>query len=381
MRFLFFLFVFLSIGSSAGAQQPELVNDSDFQQKAQAAVDSIYNFNPQAADSLLEPWKEKHPDHPLWTLIKGMNFWWEILTDLENTEHDESFFDHMKQADYEASKLLQEDRHHVDGLLIKAISNGYIARQYANREEWVNSVSQARKALRAYDYLLEDDTSLADLQLAEGLKLYYSAYIPEEYPVVKTVSWALPDGDKQKGLKYLQKAADESIFARAEASYFLGNININYENNYEEAIQHYEDLYHQFPRNNFYVRVYVRSLFERRKFNEADHVIEESLQRFDENDYPFSDILQEELFTWQGRIFSQNGNTEEAKKRYKQALQIGKELSNTDERTFRMAAAYFLGELYFEEDDYDQARKYLEIAAGSDNNYRKNARNMIKEME
>lgn len=380
MRTLFSTAILFFWAFSCVAQQPELVNDSEFREKGRAAVDSIYNFNFEAADSLLHPWKKEHPDHPLWTLMEGMNFWWEVLSDLEDTSHDEAFFDLMKKADYEASKLLRNDRHHADGLLIKAISNGYIARQYANREEWINSVNQGRKALRAYNYLLEQNPDLADLKLAEGLKLYYSEFIPEEYPVVKTVSWALPDGDKQKGLILLQEAAEESIFAGAEATYFLGNININYEKNYQEAIRHLEELYHDFPRNNFYTRVYVRSLFERRRFDKAAEVIDHSLKRWKNHEYPFGKIIEEELLTWRGRIWSRNGQDEKAEEAYKKVLEISEDLPNADRRSFRMASAYFLGKLYFDKGDTSMAESYLKLAAGSNSNYRHSARELLKKI-
>lgn len=380
IRLLLVFVTLLVLPGLAKAQLPELINNSDFRADAQAAVDSIYNFNSQAADALLEPWKNQYPEHPLWILTDGIQLWWQILSDLENESRDDEFFEQMKRADYEASRLLQQDRGHADGLIIKAISNGYVARQYANREEWVWSVTEGREALRAYNYLLEQQSDLADLKLAEGLKLYYSAHIPEAYPITKTVSWALPDGNKQEGLRLLNEAAEEAIFAQAEAVYFLGNISFFYEDNYRDAIRYFNLLYERYPRNNFYVRIYVKSLFRQKNYETALNVIEKSLQRWREYDYPFLHVLEEELLTWKGRILTRSGRTAEGIDSFKSALEAGKNLPNADQRLFRATAAYHLGRLYYQSGDYEQARNHLQQVASWDGDYRDQADRLLDEI-
>lgn len=130
---LFILLSLLSV-SQADAQTAVLIEDENFKVDAQEAIDSLYNQNQEGARLILEPWMEAHPDHPLWILWDGMELWWTVLSDLYNTEHDDEFFNVMKQADYEASKLLRKHRDHPDALIIRAIANGYTARHYSNRK-------------------------------------------------------------------------------------------------------------------------------------------------------------------------------------------------------------------------------------------------------
>src|SRR5699024_8338514 len=154
----------------AAAQVPELVNDPDFRPDAQAAVDSIYNFNFEGADEVLAEWKEAYHAHPLWTLLEGMKVWWGVLSDLEDTSHDEELVHIMKKAIYHAGKLLHDQPSHADALIVQAIANGYIGRQHSNREEWISSLNYARKAMNTYEYLLELQPDMEDLKLAQGLK-------------------------------------------------------------------------------------------------------------------------------------------------------------------------------------------------------------------
>ena len=358
---LAFALFFGSLGTVYGQDEvPELINDPEFRPVAKAAVDSVYNFNFDAADDMLSPWKEQYPGHPLWMLIDAMELWWKVLSDLEDTSHDEEFFYRMKKTDYVASKLLRNNSSHADGLIVKTVSNGYIARQYANRDEWLTSVNRARKALNAHEYLLELQPDLADLKLAEGLKLYYSAYLPEAYPVVRTVSWFLPEGDKEKGLKFMQEAADQAIFARAEAAYFLGNINYNYQEDYDEAVKYFEQLYKDYPHNNYYARMYVGSLYRMGRYDAALEVIEHSLHRWKQNNLPHQDVLKEELLTWKGRILDRQNSTEAAIESFKAAFSMGEKLPNTRGRSFYVASGYHLGKLLYERTEYSEAQKYLQ---------------------
>ncbi len=310
------ILAFFSLPVGVEAQLPELIKNQSFRQDAQAAVDSLYNFNPAGAEQKLANWQEKYPSHPLWRLMDGMEFWWQLLSDLYDHSRDEQFFNMMKEADYMASKLLYEQPGHADALIIRTVANGYIARQYSNREEWVSSLNAARKAYNSYGYLKENVADLPDLQLAEGLKLYYSEYLPDAYPVVKTVSWFLPDGNKKEGLEKLESAAEQAVFARAEASYFLGNINYNYEKRYNVALDHFEQLHEQYPRNNYYVRLLVKNYYKTGQFDKTMRVINESLGRWQNNAIPFEDVLREELLFWKGRLLYRTDNLVEARKKF-----------------------------------------------------------------
>ncbi len=377
------LLLCLLLPLSGAAQVPELVMDPEFRPDAKAAVDSIYNFQFEGADQRLSEWKEKYPQHPLWTLMEGMKFWWEILSDLQDTSHDEQFINMMKKANYQAGKLLDEQPGHVDALIIQAISNGYIARQYSNREEWISSLNYARKAMNANEKLKNQESDLADLKLAEGLKRYYAAYLPEAYPIVKTVSWMLPEGDKEDGLNLLREASENAIFSRAEATYFLGNIAFNYEKEYMEAVQYFEELQRQYPRNNYYARLLVKSYYRLRHYGKALEYIKTTLRHWDNENFPKQKILQEELWTWKGQIVEQMGNTNEALALYKSAFELGEELPNTMGRNFWMASGYRAGNILVEQGEHEEARHYLEkvAEASRSSNYRDKARDLLSELE
>lgn len=373
----------LGIIPPATAQVPELVNDPRFRTDAQAAVDSIYNFNFDGAEEVLSSWKEDYPAHPLWTLMDGMKVWWDVLSDLEDTSRDDELITVMKKANYQAGKLLYRQSSHADALIIQAIANGYIGRQYSNREEWINSLNYARKAMNTYEYLLELQPDMEDLKLAQGLKRYYAAYLPEAYPVVRTVSWFLPEGDKKEGLKLIKEASEKAIFARAEAIYFLGNINYNYEKDYAAAVPYFEELTTLYPRNNYYARILTKNYYQRRRYNEALRFIEETLDRWQARQLPYEKVLREELLTWKGRILEKRNRPDEALHQYRQAFDLGEELPNTNHRAFWVVSGYLAGKILAKQQNLEEARSYLEKVAKADTApaYRQKARDLLSKID
>ncbi|MDX1638922.1 MAG: tetratricopeptide repeat protein [Balneolaceae bacterium] len=384
MRSFHFLWLIIAVvagvESTAFAQPlPELINNPEFRPVARQAVDSLYNNNPEAARNLLDSWKQRYPEHPLWTLFDGMELWWRILVDLEDTSRDQQFFNLMGRVDYRSSRILARDADHADALIMKAISNGYIARQHANRDNWITSVNQARKAYNAYQYLKEVQPDLPDLKLAEGLKRYYAEYLPENYPVVKTVSWFLPDGDKQQGLALLEQAAEESIFAQAEARYFLGNINLLYEEDYPEATRHLEQLYRTFPNNSYYARILVRSYYRMNAYDKALVLIDQILQRWQSRDLAYADILKQELYTWKGRIYFRRFQYVRAADALERAYAAGQSMTKPGTRSQHVIAAYFLGRSYLETGQKVKAQQYLSAVTGMETqeNYRNHAEELL----
>lgn len=381
-RYIFGLLLLLVTVVPTRAQIPELINKLEFRPDAKAAVDSIYNFNFSGADKIMAPWKKKYPEHPLWLLLDGMQFWWKVLSDLEDTSHDESFYTLMKKADYQAGKLLHRQPHHADALLIRAIANGYLARQYANRSEWLTSLNYGRKAMNAHEHLTRQQPGLNDLKLAKGLKLYYSAYLPEAYPIVKTITWALPDGNKQKGLNLIRQASQEAVFASAEATYFLGNINYNYEDNYAVAVQNFEKLYEQYPRNNYYARILAKSYYKLHRYGQGLTFIDNTLAKWKYKNLPYQKVMQEELLTWKGRILEKNGHEQKALDCYRRAFAAGRELPNTEHRSFFVVSGYLAGKILYDQKKFDEAKSYLKKVAGADaeSEYRERAQDLLSQM-
>lgn len=362
--FFLFLIGYLSVSIIPSyAQTKILIKDAFFEIDAKRAIDSLYNRNTEAADELLEPWREKYPNHPLWLLWDGMEVWWEVLEDLDDHSLDREFIARMQQADYEAGKILRSEPGHPDALIIRSVANGYIARLHANREEWMTSMQFGKNAYQAHQELLQVVPDLSDNHFAEGMKLYYAAYIPEEYPVVKAVSWFFPEGDKEGGLEELRYASKHGLFARPESQYFLASILHHYEDEHDQAKQIFENLVDAYPDNGYYRREYLQILSQLDEYDEILRFSNATLEYWKSKEETIDPVLESELKFWMGRAFYYNGNFVAAKPHLVESVEISGDLVNKEDREVYVLAAYFAGRAHDILEQKDAAKRYYEISA------------------
>ena len=362
--FSLIVFLFLTVSNTTlSAQTKVLIDDERFGTDARMAIDALYNRNTVVAQEILFLWKEIYPDHPIWLLWDGMELWWEVLDDLVDTSNDEAFINLMREADFEASRLLRREPDHKDALIIRAVSNSYIARLHANREEWLTSVQVGRRGYQAHQRLIEIDPDLPDNLFAEGMKYYYSAYIPETYPFLRPVAMFLPDGSREEGLNTLKKASTDAVFARPEATYFLGNILLNYENKFDEAKHYFKLLVDQYPDNNYYRRQYMVTLGQLNQFDEIITFFESTMEYRAEKNLPNDPLLESEMWYWYGRAQYYTGRFSSALQAFERSVEFGKSLKYVQERHTHTLAALFAGRAAERVPDNDKAKRYYRIAS------------------
>lgn len=356
------ILLFFSI-ESVYAQTKQLIDDSDFTLDATAAIDSLYNRNNEAAREILMPWRETYPDHPIWKLWEGMELWWELLEDLEIDDYDELFIETMREADYQARMVLQNEPDHLDALIVIAVSNSYIARLHSNRERWITSLQVGRRGYQAHLRLMEVKPDLADNYFAEGMKLYYSAYIQEEYPIVRPVAYFLPDGDREAGMQLLQEATDKALFSRQEAVYFLATIQLYYEENITGAKNLFRFLVDQYPNNSYYRRLYMHTLGRLREYSSMIAFHEETNRHWMQKSLVKDPVMEYELYYWAGRAHYFHLDSESAYHSFLNAVESARVLPNRESRNYYTLSAYFAGRVAEDLGMSDKAVQYYEIAA------------------
>ncbi|MFO7845580.1 MAG: hypothetical protein R6V27_03390 [Balneolaceae bacterium] len=337
------IFIVTLSAGSLQAQIPILIHDEDFRQDAVVAIDSLYNRNVVASNQIMDTWKNRHPEHPIWEMWDAMELWWVVLEDLYDHSYDDRLMEAMQRSDYAAGQLLNRESNHPDALIIRALANGYIARHYSNRDSWLASVRTARKAYNSYSTLMEVEPDFADNLFVRGMISYYAAYIPEEYPVVRAVSWFMPDGDREEGLREIEKATEEGVFSQPEATYFMGNILLNYEQETNAALGYFRKLTGRYPDNGYYRRLLVRTLSEQNRNEDVLAEIERATDRWQEKPEQERKILYEELRFWEGRALYRMNLYDDALRAFNSAIEHGKELPNRPDRLYYSVANYYAG--------------------------------------
>ena len=359
---LLLILLFVLLPNQTAGQTKILIDDQEFTIDAIAAIDSLYNRNEAAARVILKPWQNRYPDHPIWILWSGMENWWLVLEDLAVTDHEERFIELMREADFEAGRILRNEPDHTDALVIRAVSNSYVARMHANKEQWITSLQVGRRGFQAHQRLMEVAPDLPDNYFAEGMKYYYAAYVPETYPIVRPVSFFLPDGDREKGMELLKEAIEKSIFARPEATYFLATINFFYENDHLTAKRLYYSLVEQYPDNGYYRRMYMGTLGQLREYSNMIQFYSETVAHWQLKGLPAPAVMEHELTYWCGRAQYYLGDYSSAFNSFAKAAEIGNGLANSERRDLQTLSTYFAGITAEELGRHDQAAKYYRMA-------------------
>lgn len=366
-----FLFLKALSASPIQAQTPPILLDQPgFAQDLESALKAVYNLEFDRSRDLLRKWKNQYPSHPLWIFWDGYDVWWDIFTDLEDDSKDQKFNFLLQKADYEAGRLMRDAPDHFDAVLVKTLANAFLARHAANRGEWINSMSFAKTAWENLDKLEALRPEHPDLLFSHGLTNYYAAVLPEQFRVVKTVSWMLPDGNKELGLAQLDSATVSGQFLRYEALYFAGNVRIQYENG-EGASPYFVKLKNLFPDNPFYIRLVARSLSKQKK----DRQVIDIAEAFEKNSVSTSDRAKptwEELGMLAGLAWIRLKDPEKALPWLEKANQIGLQLPDGKRRKYSADLAYLFGKANLDLSNREIAKRWFKESLKRDKNHQNN---------
>lgn len=347
------VFALLCALATPASAQSVLFRDPAFLAAAPAAVDSVYNLNFEAGRQRLAPWRRSEPDHPFWLFWDGLELWWKIVPDMEQTHLDPEFFHTFGKTDYACTRVLAKQPLHLDALLLKALSNGFMARLHANRDNWVQSLRYGKAASDALGLVEQHYPDIIDTRFGRGLYQYYAEALPQTYSFLKAFSWMFPEGSKAKGLALLEDAAANSTFLRAESTYFLGNIYLNYEKDPDAALRYYTALHEKYPNNAFFTRLYARSHFNRSAAPEALGIVESLLQTLKPNQ-PVT--LAEELNLLKGRLLLQQGRRRDARAAIEATRALAAKAPGGQNRSQQVVATYYLAEIEVADGNADKAK-------------------------
>jgi tetratricopeptide (TPR) repeat protein len=246
-----------------GEQFASVLNHEFVRTRGKEGLDLLYNMRTDSAEVIFRRIDERYPKHPIGPFLQGLNLWWTIMLDLTDTAHDEAFFDLMDEVIDRSDELLDENPDHFDALLFKSAAHGFKARLASNRSNWWKAMRNGQKAIGpARKVATIAPPGNGDYVFGKGLYDYYTAILEEEYPVVKTFTWMIPDGNRKRGLRLLRQAATEGYYVQTEAIYYLTQVHYLYEEDYSETLDYVRRLRERHPANpyfhSFEGRVYAR---------------------------------------------------------------------------------------------------------------------------
>lgn len=288
--------------SSAEAAPRSILEDPYVRTEGKKGLDLLYDMKFEQANQIFDEIVERYPNHPIGPFLRGLNIWWNhIMLDLTDPSHDEEFFAAMEEVVERCDRMLDRDSDTLDALFLKGAALGFQARLHSNREEWFSAVVAGKKAIGYVREAGKKADGIPDYLFGKGMYDYYAAIIPEHYTMGRAVMLFLPDGDRERGLEQLRRAAQEGHFIQTEAVYFLLQIHYLYEENYQKSRQHARWLREQYP-DNSYFHTYEGRVYARwGRWSRAQSVFAEVMGRYEAQQTGYNDFMAEQALYYLAR--------------------------------------------------------------------------------
>jgi len=293
----FLLFWYLSVSSTL---QGQILKDTSSLNLLKKGVDYIYNFRFDDARDVAGKLDYAFPDHPVVHLLNGMIIYWENFPLMPPSPACISYENEMREC-IRLSEGHNDPADYAEYLLSNLGGRGMLLLYYAdnNLSDEVVPLAKSTYSLirQAFDYTSFYD----DFYFFTGLYNYYREAYPDAHPIYKVVAFLFPKGDRSKGLKEIQLAANSSIVMKAESFSILSFIFIQYENNYLKSYDYSKSLFELYPANPSYIAGYITSMLLVKKYDQAEEIIKDS-EKETTNSYfraqlsIFNGILQEKKY-------------------------------------------------------------------------------------
>lgn len=338
-----------------------LLADKHVEDEAISGLDSMYNFNFEAAKMRFLWLRQEYPAHPLPYFLLGLNEWWKMMPDTKIKTYDQSFISYMNEAAEQAQHIIDKGWH-TEGSFLAATSYAFLSRFYGERSAWIKAGWAGKQALNYLEKCRKQKHLGTELLLGDGLYNYYSIWIRENYPRLKLLLMFFGKGDKELGVQQLDYVAKHAFYGRIEAQHFLMRILNEEHKNKEEALQMAAYLHQRYPNNAYFHRYYTRICYEMGDYTKCRQLAEELLRRIEHQRTGYEANSGRYASFFLGWIHQMRlKESEIAKVYYKKVLHFAQK-ADALERGYSLYSILALGQIAEQENHYKEAKSYYKQA-------------------
>ena len=127
-----------------------LLTNKYIQIEATQAINDLYNFEFNRSYRHFLYLKKQYGWHPLPYFMIGLNYWWRILPNTDNTEFDEPFFAYMDSSIVLAENI-REKYNKVEGAFFLAAAYAFKGRLYSDRGDYGKAAFAGKNSLKYLD--------------------------------------------------------------------------------------------------------------------------------------------------------------------------------------------------------------------------------------
>lgn len=253
-------------------------------------VDHMYNMELKEAAKLYSDIEKLYPGHPVNYLLKGIFSYWKNYPMLPTSDARQTFENDLRKCIDLSNEENYSEKYEAESLLVNVCARGLLLLFYNDNDLSLKVIPLVtgtfKYIMKSFDYV----SSFADFYYMTGIYNYYREAYPRMNPVYKPVASLFPPGDIAKGLSELAKAAEMSIFLRAESYALLTYIYNGFENNYLQALLYSKTLTDKYPSNPQFNAFHIKNLLIIRDYDQAENYIS-SVEKRSGNQYVDAQIL------------------------------------------------------------------------------------------
>jgi tetratricopeptide (TPR) repeat protein len=247
----------LSAQSISPTQTPRQLSQAEWEQVhtlTVAAMNELYNLRFAEGEQRCAEVIRLAPRDPRGHFFQAVLYYYRNFIYREKGDY-EKFLKFSSRAIQVCEAILKDNPKDSKAMFYMGGLEGYRGLLYANNQELSKAVWEAKKGYDRLKEALEADPNNVDAQMGLGLFSYMISLAPQILqPALKLAGLK---GDRIGGLKMLENVAAKGVYAKYEAMFWLSNFyRGDFEQQYERAAYHLDNLMRQFPSNDFYQNSY-----------------------------------------------------------------------------------------------------------------------------
>lgn len=256
----------LLLSSSAGSLSAFSGMPDTYDQKLDQGIESFYQTNWDKAATIFEELKARDEDDPRAYFFHAMIPFWEYFFGGKSSQAASDFLERSGKAIEVSSNRLDENPHDTTMVLMLSGLYGYRSLVAASEKNYQTAIQSGMTGFRYTRQLLALDDEDPRALIGKGIFYYMVGTVPKE------LRWATNimgiKGDKQEGLRILEKAATSDSYVSNDAKMILSYL-YKSEGMYASALKHIKDLCQRYEENIIFQFNYAEILEKSDRQEEA----------------------------------------------------------------------------------------------------------------
>ncbi|MBK6266810.1 hypothetical protein JKA74_17335 [Marivirga sp. S37H4] len=262
MKIIFkgFLIVFFTLALSI---HHEIHAQNSFPLK-ETVLAKLYNFEFSQADSLITS-VDSVKNTSDFNFLKTHYYRWSYLPIHEQNGHIlkeyNLYLSAIKQQSNKNNDSNETDYNYINSILLKA-------EFHYNQGSYYKAFQNGSEVYDIIKLKLEKEPKQPEIKFLAALYHYYYQYYRSQKTVYGAMMWLFQEGDKEKGLRWLEEVANEESIVKTEALIYLSHIYLRLENQPYKAYYFAQKLHQKHPQNLKFYELLLESAIASNNLNE-----------------------------------------------------------------------------------------------------------------